>query len=234
MASTNWLLAIIAMGIVVFISLFTKGFISTFPILLGLFITYLIAILTGYVNLANMFDGVSLLDLPPFILPRFGWFAISAIVPAAFVATVEHIGDIYAVGEIVGEDFIKDPGLHRTLVGDGLATSIAGFLGGPANTTYSENTGVLALTKQYNPLIMEIAAIIAIVISFVPMVDVFLSSIPQAIMGGVSILLFGFISSIGIKSMINNKVVLGTKEIIVMSVMLCLAIGGATVSVGNF
>jgi len=234
MASTNWLLAIVAMGIVIFISLFTKGFISTFPILLGLFVTYIIAILTSSVDIAHMFTGVKIFSLPPFILPRFGWFAISAIVPAAFVATVEHIGDIYAVGAIVRKDFTKDPGLHRTLIGDGLATSVAGFLGGPANTTYSENTGVLALTKQYNPLIMEVAAVIAIIISFIPAVDIFLSSIPPAIMGGVSILLFGFIASIGIKSMVHNRVILGTKEIIVMAVMLCLSIGGATLTTGNF
>jgi len=231
MASSNWLLAIGTIGIFMLVALLARGFLATFPVLIAMFGAYIVALAFGLVNIQF---PEQFMALPPFVLPRFGWFAISTLVPAALVAAVEHIGDVFAVSEIVGKDFSRDPGLHRTMMGDGLATSIAGFLGGPANTTYSENTGVLAITKQFNPLIMEIAAGVAIVLSFFPQVGAFISAMPSAIMGGVSIVLFGSIASVGMKSLIKNRVSVNKKQLIIMSVMLVSGIGGASITIGSF
>lgn len=144
--------------------------------------------------------------LPKFSLPVFSIRSISIIVPIAIVTIVEHFGDILAIGNVVGKDFFKNPGIHRTLMGDGLATSLSAMIGGPANTTYSENTGAVALTGNFNPIIMRIAAVCAISLSFIPKFTSIITTIPVPVIGGISILLFGMISSIGIKNMVDNKV----------------------------
>jgi len=149
------------------------------------------------------------------------------------VTIVEHFGDILAVGNVVGKDFIVDPGIHRTLIGDGLATSLAALIGGPANTTYSENTGAVALTGVYNPVVMRIAAMFAILLSLVPKFTALIGSIPLPVVGGISILLFGMISSIGIKNMVDAKVNLSNPKLLIISAaMLVLGLGGAAFEIG--
>ena len=146
---------------------------------------------------------------------------------------VEHFGDVLAIGNVVGKDFIKDPGIHRTLIGDGLATSLSALIGGPANTTYSENTGAVALTGAYNPIIMRIAAIFAILLSLVPKFTALIGTIPAPVIGGISILLFGMISSIGIKNMVDARVNLSNpKVLMITATMLVLGLGGAAFSLG--
>ncbi|MBN1243859.1 MAG: uracil permease, partial [Spirochaetales bacterium] len=175
------------------------------------------------------------IGLPAFTLPKFSVEAISVMVPIAIVTMVEHFGDVLAIGNVVGKDFIKDPGITRTLWGDGIATSVAGLIGGPANTTYSENTGAVALTGVHNPVIMRIAAVFAIVLSMIPKFTALIGTIPAPVIGGISILLFGMISSIGIKNMVDAKVNLSNpKLLIITATMLTLGLGGAAFAFGNF
>jgi uracil permease len=174
------------------------------------------------------------IGIPKFTLPKFSISAITIMVPIAIVTMVEHFGDVLAIGNVVGKDFIKDPGIHRTLIGDGLATSFSALIGGPANTTYSENTGAVALTGAYNPLIMRIAAVFAIVLSLIPKFTALIGTIPGPVIGGISILLFGMISSIGIKNMVDAKVNLSNPKLLIISAsMLVLGLGGATFQFGN-
>jgi uracil permease len=155
------------------------------------------------------------------------------MLPIAIVTIVEHFGDVLAIGNVVGKDFIKDPGIHRTLIGDGIATSVAALIGGPANTTYSENTGAVALTGAYNPAIMRVAAVFAILLALIPKFTALIGTIPAPVIGGISILLFGMISSIGIKNMVDAKVNLSNPKILIISAaMLVLGLGGATFELG--
>lgn len=186
----------------------------------------------GKVNLAEVTTS-AWAGFPRFYLPKFSAYAASVIIPVAIAPSVEHFGDIFAVSAVVGKKFYEDPGMHRTLMGDGIATSIAGFFGGPANTTYSENTGVLALTKVFNPNVMRIAAIFAIVLSFVPKIGAIVRSVPVPVMGGIMILLFGMIASIGMKTLIVNRVKVDGRNLITMAVMLVAGLGGAKWELGN-
>ena len=170
--------------------------------------------------------------MPNFFLPKFDMKAILLIAPIAIVTFVEHIGDIVANGAVVGKDFVKEPGLHRTLVGDGIATMFAGVVGGPANTTYSENTGVLAATKNYNPVTLEIAACLAIVMSFIGKFSGFLKSIPGPVMGGVSVILFGMITAVGLRTLVENQVDFkNSRNMIIVGIMLVMALGGAALPI---
>jgi len=231
-----WGIAMFTFGFGVFVRIFLARwglkFISTLPVLLSLIAGYVISIIVGIVN----FDPISSADwfgLPPFSLPVFDISAISIAVPIAIVTMVEHFGDVLAIGNVVGKDFIREPGIHRTLIGDGLATSLSAFMGGPANTTYSENTGAVALTGNYNPIVMEIAAVFAIVLSVVPKFGGIISTIPVPVVGGISILLFGMISSVGIKTMVDNRVDLHEPKILIISAaMLVLGLGGAEFALG--
>jgi uracil permease len=165
--------------------------------------------------------------------PELNARAITLVVPVALVTMIEHLGDVLAIGEVVEEDFIVDPGLHRTLLGDGLATALAGALGAPANTTYSENTGAVALTGISAPVVMRIAAVGALVLSLVPKFSAVIASIPLPVVGGISILLFGMIAGIGIKSLVDHRVDLGDPKIlIIVATMLVLGLGDAQVAVG--
>jgi len=203
MATSNWTVALITMAAVILTGIVSKGFFRFIPILTGVIIGYIAALIFGLVDLTPVME-TGWLRLPAFAAPKFSLQAFSIIVPIALVTMIEHIGDITTNGAVVGKNFFEKPGLHRTLLGDGVATALAGFLGGPANTTYGENTGVLAVTKNYNPSILRTAAGIAIVLSFIGKFGALIQTIPPAVMGGVSFILFGMIASIGIKTLVDN------------------------------
>ncbi|TZE83425.1 uracil-xanthine permease family protein [Calorimonas adulescens] len=233
MASENWLLAGIAFATVVVVNMYAKGFFKVIPVLFGLAAGYIASAILGYVDYTPIIEA-KWFAMPAFTFPKFSWDAIAVIAPVALVTAIEHIGDVLSVSETVGKDFIKRPGLSVTLLGDGLATALAALLGGPANTTYSENTGVLALTKIYNPVVMEIAAISAICISVIGKFGAVISTIPQPVIGGISIVLFGMISSIGIKTIVNNNLDFGkTRNLLIAATILVLGIGGAVFDLGG-
>lgn len=173
------------------------------------------------------------IKFPPFLFPKFSLAPILYMIPVAIAPVIEHIGDVYVVGAVAGKDFVKSPGLHRTLLGDGLACLAAGLLGGPPVTTYSEVTGAMSLTKITNPQVIRIAAVTAIVFSVIGKMSALLRSIPQAVLGGIMLLLFGTIASVGVSNLINNHVDLSkTRNIIIISVTLTTGIGGAVLSWG--
>ena len=232
-----WGIALFTFAVGVFVKIafpkFGWKFLSNLPVLIALVAGYILAVLIGVVDFSAV-GKAAWVGIPKFTLPKFSVEAISIMVPVAIVTMVEHFGDVLAIGNVVGKDFIKDPGVHRTLIGDGLATAFAGCIGGPANTTYSENTGAVALTGVYNPVIMRIAATFAIVLSLIPKFTALIGTIPGPVIGGISILLFGMISSIGIKNMVDAKVNLSNpKLLIITAVMLVLGLGGATFKFGN-
>jgi uracil permease len=168
------------------------------------------------------------------MFPKFDLSSILLIAPVALATFMEHIGDITTNGAVVGKNFLVKPGLHKTLIGDGVATMVAGFLGGPANTTYSENTGVLALTKVYDPSVLRMAAVFAIFMSFFSKFGSILQTIPQPVIGGVSLILFGMIASVGIRTIVNEKVDFSKpKNLIVASLILTIGIGGASIKIGT-
>lgn len=228
----NWLVALVTILTMFIVSLYCKGFFKLVPILFGIaagYITSLIITWCGHpmVDFTSI-QNAAWIAAPKFMLPKFALGPIITIAPLAIVTFVEHIGDMQANGSVVGKDFFKDPGLHRTLLGDGLATIMAGFMGGPANTTYSENTGVLAATKNYNPVTLEIAAVFAILMGFVGKFSGFLSSLPRPVMGGVSIILFGMIAAVGLRTLVENQVDFkNSRNLMIVAVMLVLGLGGA-------
>ncbi|MFV0502465.1 MAG: uracil-xanthine permease family protein [Lachnospirales bacterium] len=204
---------IIALSVVVtmvVVTIFAKGFFKLVPILISVIVGYIVATIYDVVDFSIItnapifgFDSESLESF--LTMPKFTASAISAIAPIALVVFIEHIGDITTNGSVVGKDFFKEPGIHRTMLGDGVATVMAGLIGGPPNTTYSENTGVLAVTKVYDPSILRLAAIYAIIISLFGKFSGFVQSIPTAVMGGVSIILFGMIASVGLRTLIDEQ-----------------------------
>ena len=221
----NWLVAAVAIAAIFVTSLFAKGLFKLVPILIGIIAGYVAAICCGMVDFTTITQA-PWLDLPPFFLPKFDMRAIGLVAPIAIVTFVEHIGDVTASSAVVGKDFIKDPGLHRTLMGDGLATMFAGLVGGPANTTYGENTGVLAATKNYNPLTLEIAACFAILISFLGKFAALITSMPGPVIGGVSIVLYGMIAAVGLRTLVENQVdFTKTRNLLIAAVMLVLGLG---------
>ncbi|HPR18299.1 MAG TPA: uracil-xanthine permease family protein [Candidatus Cloacimonadota bacterium] len=233
-----WLVALITFATAVFIKVYFARiglkFLSMLPVLFALIVGYLFSIVIGIVDFSPI-RNANWIGLPNFSLPVFTVRSISLIVPIAIVTIVEHFGDILAIGNVVGKDFFASPGIHRTLLGDGLATTLSALIGGPANTTYSENTGAVALTGIYNPLVMRIAAVFAILLSFIPKFTAIILTIPAPVIGGISILLFGMISSIGIKNMVDHRVDLSNPRILMISAaMLVLGLGGAKFSVGSF
>lgn len=225
MAKENLLVAGITLGLALLINFKGKGFIKQLSILIAVAVGYLISLRIGLVNI-ELVKEAKLFDMPPFRLPKFDFGAIAIIAPVVLAVFMEHLGDITTNGQIVGKNFIEDPGLNRTLTGDGLATAVAAFLGGPANTTYSENTGVLAITKNYDPSILRLSAVFAMSLGFISKIGAVLQSIPTAVMGGISVMLFSMISLIGVKTIKNNKVEYNWKNILIMAVMLVLGLGG--------
>ncbi len=227
-----WGIALFTFAVAVFVKRVFKGFLSALPVLIALVSGYLLSIILGVVDFTAI-GNASWFGLPHFQFPKFAMGPIVMIVPIAFVTIIEHFGDVLAIGNVVGKDFIKDPGIHRTLLGDGLATSLSALIGGPANTTYSENTGAVALTGIFNPVVMRIAAIFAILLSVIPKFTALIGTIPGPVIGGISILLFGMISSIGIKNMVDAKVDLTLPgNLMVTAVMLVLGLGGASFEFG--
>ena len=246
-ASQNWLLAIIALSIVIIFNIWGKGIFRILPILMGVVISYACALIFNALGMTNA-DGSAILDfaavneaswvgLPDFFICKFNLSAILVMAPIAIATMMEHIGDMSAISATVGEDFVTDPGLHRTLVGDGLATSISALFGGPANTTYGENTGVLELSKVHDPKVIRIAACYAIVLSFIPKMADIIGTMPSAIVGGISFMLYGMISAIGIRNVVENHVdFTHSRNLIIAAVILVCGLGfsdGLTFTIGS-
>ncbi len=262
----NWLLAVIALAIVIYFNIFGKGMFNIIPILLGVIGSCLIAaILALCFGQTNVIDGAEYITLGNSAMKIFSvdalknvadapWIgfpvkwngtvfggidwsqstliisSIIAILPISLATMMEHIGDISAISSTVGKNFIEDPGLHRTLIGDGLATSFSALFGGPANTTYGENTGVLALSKVYDPRVIRIAAVIAVILSFSPKFAAIVELIPTAVIGGISFILYGMISAIGVRNVVENKVDFSqSRNLIIAAVILVSALGLGTV-----
>ena len=246
-ASQNWLLALIALGVTIFFNIWGKGMFKIIPILMGVVISYAVALILNAAGVHNP-DGSAILDftnvasaslvgLPDFFICKFDLTAILVMAPIAIATMMEHIGDISAISATVEKNFIEDPGLHRTLIGDGLATSISALFGGPANTTYGENTGVLELSKVYDPNVIRLAAVYAIVLSFVPKFAGIITSLPASIIGGVSFILYGMISAIGIRNIVENKVdFTNSRNLIIAAVIMVCGLGftsGLTFTIGE-
>ena len=233
-ASTCWWLALVAMAIIVVANIWGKGMVKILPILIGVLVSYAVALVTGAVDFQTI--GAAAWFGIPLHKDSMGLFAIDGsetfisavftIVPIALATMMEHVGDIAAISATVGHNYINDPGLNRTLMGDGLATTMAGLLGGPANTTYGENTGVLALSKIYDPLVIRIAAVLAIILSFSPKFEAVINTIPTGIIGGISFVLYGMISAIGVRNVVENRVdFTNSRNLIVAAVILVCALG---------
>ena len=231
---SNWLLAFVALGTVIVCNIWGKGMVKILPILIGVLVSYAVALVTGAVDFQTI--GAAAWFGIPLHKDSMGLFAIDGsetfisavftIVPIALATMMEHIGDIAAISATTGKNYIRDPGLNKTLLGDGLATAMAGLLGGPANTTYGENTGVLALTKIYDPLVIRIAAVFALILSFCPKFEAVINTIPSGIVGGISFVLYGMISAIGVRNVVENKVdFTNSRNLIVAAVILVCALG---------
>ena len=235
-ASTNWPLALIALATVIIFNIWGKGMFKIIPILMGIIVSYVAALI---MNAAGMtcadgsailnFSGVAnaaIVGVPQFFLCKFNITAILAMAPIAIASMMEHVGDISAISATVGENFIEDPGLHRTLLGDGLATALSALVGGPANTTYGENTSVLALSRVYDPRVIRLAAFYAVILSFIPKMAEIISSLPAAIIGGISFILYGMISAVGIRNVVENKVDLTrSRNLVITAVILVCGLG---------
>ena len=252
--NANWLVAVSAIVIVICFNIWGKGMTKIIPILLGVLGSYVISMIFDPASRAKVVETVAAADW--FGLP-INWnrtvfhlfnmdvdtgmllSAVFTIVPLSLATMVEHIGDVCAISSTVGKNFVADPGLHRTLTGDGLATAFAGMFGGPANTTYGENTGVLALSKVYDPRVIRLAAVYAIILSFSPKFDALVNSIPSAIVGGVSFILYGMISAVGVRNIVENQVDLTkSRNLIIAAVMFVSglgfsSVGGVTFTVGG-
>ena len=223
--ATNWPVAIIALVTVVVFNIWGRGMSKIVPILIGIIVSYIAALIMGDVSFEGIGDE-AILGLPPITLMKFDISSIITIMPLALATMMEHIGDISAIGATTGKNYIEKPGLHRTLLGDGLATCLAAAFGAPANTTYGENTGVLALTKVYDPRVMRIAAVFAIILSCVPKVAFVIESIPTATIGGISFILYGMISAIGIRNVVENRVdFTRSRNTIIAALILVCALG---------
>ena len=246
-ASTNWLLAIVALAVIIVFNIWGKGMFKIIPILMGVVISYVFALILNAFGVTNP-DGSAIINfasvtssgwvgLPKFQICKFDVTAILVMAPIAIATMMEHVGDMSAISATVDENFIVEPGLHRTLLGDGLATMFAGVIGGPANTSYGENTGVLELSKVYDPVVIRIAAVFAIVLSFIPKFSAIISTMPAAIIGGVSFMLYGMISAIGVRNIVENKVDLTkSRNLIIAGVIFVCGLGfsnGLTFTVGG-
>jgi len=251
-ASTNWLLALIALCTIIVFNVWGKGMFKIIPILMGVVVSYVVALLMTAAGMTNP-DGSAILNftavaeasfvgLPPFLTNPTSWarFDVSAILvmaPIALATMMEHIGDMSAISATVGENLMEKPGLHRTLLGDGLATALSAFFGGPANTTYGENTGVLELSHVHDPAVIRIAASLAVILGFIPKMAEIIGSMPSAIVGGVSFILYGMISAIGVRNMVENQVdFTRSRNLIIAAIILVCGLGltgGVTFTVGT-
>lgn len=233
MAEENWVLALISLATAVIVSLKAKGLLKLIPIFCGIGVGYLAALFFYEVDLSGVREA-AWFKLPKFVHPTFSWEAFVFMLPVAIAPVIEHIGNIYVVNTVANKDFVKDPGLHRTLLGDGIACMIAGVLGGPPVTTYAEVTGAMSITKVTHPQVIRIAAVTAILFSLVGKISALLKSIPNAVLGGIMLLIFGTIATAGVTNMLQHKVDLtNTRNIIIFSLTLTIGIGGATFSWGE-
>ncbi|PLX78955.1 MAG: uracil permease [Desulfuromonas sp.] len=229
---TAMLLAGISLGATVVASLFGRGMLKLIPILTGLGVGYAVSLLMGLVSFESV-AAAPWFALPNFTLPQWHWEAVIYMLPVALAPAIEHFGDVLAVSSITGKNYIKDPGIHRTLLGDGLATSLAAFLGGPQNTTYSEVSGAVALTRSFNPAIMTWAAITAVLLAFVGKLGALLATIPTPVMGGILVLLFGAITVVGLNTLVKaGDDLLQARSMIIIAIILVFGIGGLTITLG--
>ena len=233
MAKSNWFLAIVALLTTVVVSLFAKGMLKLIPIFMGIVVGYIVSICSGHVDFQPVLDA-KWFALPAFVRPEICWEAIIFMIPVAIAPVIEHIGDVYAINEVTGKDFVKDPGLHRTMLGDGLACIASSLFGGPPVTTYSEVTGAVSLKKIADPAVIRIAAVFGILFSVLGKVSALLKTIPEAVLGGIMLLLFGTIASVGANTLIKNIIDLGnTRNLVIVSLILTTGIGGAEMCIGN-
>lgn len=240
---TNWIIALVAIIIIIVCNIWGKGMIKIIPIMLGILGAYVVALIMGEVDFTTIKEAAWVgIPLNSANFAKFNVNAIITIIPISLATMMEHIGDISAISATTNRNYIANPGLHRTLLGDGLATSMSALFGGPANTTYGENTGVLALSKVYDPLVMRIAAVIAIILSFCPKFAAIVSSMPAAVVGGASLVLYGMISAIGMRNVVENKVdFIKSRNLIIAAIILVCALGieykdnpGVNFSIGEF
>ncbi len=236
MAESNWTLALISLAVAIATSIWGKGIFKLIPVVFGALAGYAVSLL--FFRETMDFSAVataSWFSLPKFSQMSFSWQAILFMAPVAIAPIIEHIGDMYAISSIANKDFIKDPGLHRTLLGDGISCCLAAFLGGAPVTTYSEVTGAVSLTKVTDPSVLRISAVSAILLSVIGKVGALIQTIPQAVLGGIMLLLFGTIASVGISNMIQAKVDMrSTRNLIISSLILTIGIGGAVIEFGTF
>lgn len=218
----------------VLVSLLGKGILRLVPIMFGIIVGYVLCLLYGLVDFTPVREA-PWLALPNFVMPEWNWQAVLFIVPIAIAPAIEHFGDILAISSLTGKNYIKDPGIHRTMIGDGLATSLASFLGGPPNTTYSEVTGGVALTKAFNPAIMTWAAVAAIFLAFVGKLGALLQTIPVPVMGGILVLLFGAIMVVGLNTLVRAKEdLMEPRNMIIISIIVVFGMGGMAFQAGEF
>ncbi|GAA5534948.1 uracil-xanthine permease family protein [Deinococcus aluminii] len=230
-AKSNWWLALATLIAAVVASVYGRGLFRMIPILVGVVVGYLVALATGQIGADALaaIRAAPLLGLPDFHAPALDWRAVAIIAPVAVVTFIEHVGDVIVNGRVVGQNFLQNPGLSRTLFADGVANMTSAALGGPAATTYAENTGVLALTRVYDPAILRIGAVFAMLFGCSPKLAAVLKSLPPGVLGGVSILLFGMIASVGIRTLAEARIDFAhSRNLIVVSVILVLGLGGAS------
>lgn len=238
MAKESWILAFISLITAIVVLAFGKGMAKLVPVVIGIIVGYIVALCLGVVDLSAV-AAAPWFALPNSIAhfqwPQFAWEPFVFMIPVAVAPVIEHIGDVYVVSAVAKKDFVKDPGLHRTMLGDGLACLFASFFGGPPVTTYSEVTGAMQITRVTHPQVIRIAAATAIVFSVIGKLSALLQSIPSAVLGGIMLLLFGTIASVGVQHLIQNKVDMNqTRNIIIVSVTLTMGIGGAILNFGTF
>lgn len=234
MASSHWPIAVLSLLTAIIVVTYTKGMLRLIPVFAGIIVGYIAALLWGEIDFTPIRES-AWFALPEFQTPKFSWGAILYMLPVAVAPIIEHVGDMYAIGAVAEKDFVKKPGLHRTLLGDGVATAFAGFMGGVPNTTYSEVTGAISLTKVTKPRILQISAVTAILFSVVGKISGFLKSIPVSVLGGIMLLLFGMIASVGIKTLIDSKTDMNkTRNQVIVSVIMTVGIGGAMIEYENF
>lgn len=232
--TTAMIISMVSLATTIIVSIFGGGFLRLIPILCGITAGYVTSLFLGVVNFQPVIDA-PWFAIPSFTYPEWNLNAIIYIVPVAIAPAIEHFGDVLAVGSITGKDYLKDPGVENTMLGDGIATSVASFLGGPPNTTYSEVSGAVALTKAFNPAIMTWAAIFAVLLSFVGKIGAFLATIPSPVMGGIMILLFGMITVIGINTLVKSgKDLAKPRSLVIIAVILVCGIGGMKITAGTF
>jgi uracil permease len=228
------LVAAVSFGTTVGVAVFVKGFFRLVPILAGVFAGYLLAAFMGMVDFARIAEAPWFL-MPTFVAPTFHWAAILFMLPVALAPAIEHVGDVVAIGGVTGKDYTETPGLHRTLLGDGLGVAFAGLVGGPPVTTYSEVTGAVTLTRNFNPKIMTWAAVFAIVMAFFGKFNAILQTIPVPVMGGIMMLLFGSVASVGLKTLIAGRVDMDQpRNLVIVSSVLVFGIGGLALNLDGF